>query len=285
VTTGGTTGTTGGKTGTSGGGTDWPAVGMVALVSLAIAVLNATSNIMEAESKGEALDARVPWVLEISSIIVVVALAPFIGWMVRKFPPADGRWARFVGAHVVAATVFSAVHIIGMVLLRKLAYATAGQDYVFADPDGMLRPLFYEWRKDLLSYAGIAFGYWALGFWRAQQAALAMAARPASDARIEIRDGSRVVLVEPAEIAWVEAAGNYVEVHARGATHLVRGTLAAFEAKLTARGFVRIHRSRLVNRARVKAFKPTQSGDLEITLDDDYVIMGSRRFRAAMESA
>ena len=68
-------------------------------------------------------------------------------------------------------------------------------------------------------------------------------------------------------------------------TLLARGTLAAFEERLAGRGFVRIHRSRLVNRARVAAFKPTPSGDLEITLDDGSVIGGSRRFRDALESA
>ena len=59
----------------------------------------------------------------------------------------------------------------------------------------------------------------------------------------------------------------------------------AFEERLAGRGFLRIHRSRLVNRARVAAFKPTPSGDLEITLDDGSVIGGSRRFRDALESA
>ncbi len=77
-----------------------------------------------------------------------------------------------------------------------------------------------------------------------------------------------MTLVDPAEIAWVEAAGNYVEIHVGGATHLARGTLASFEERLARAGFVRVHRSRLVNRARVASLKPTPSGDLEITLDD-----------------
>ena len=84
--------------------------------------------------------------------------------------------------------------------------------------------------------------------------------------------------------SWIEAAGNYVEIHVAGAVHLARGTLAAFEARLAGRGFVRIHRSRLLNRARMTAFKPTASGDLEITLDDGQVIAGSRRFRSSVDA-
>jgi DNA-binding LytR/AlgR family response regulator len=65
----------------------------------------------------------------------------------------------------------------------------------------------------------------------------------------------------------------------------VRGTLASWEAQLTARGFARVHRSRLVNRARIAATKSTPSGDLEITLDGGKTIAGSRRFRSALEPA
>ena len=91
-------------------------------------------------------------------------------------------------------------------------------------------------------------------------------------------------MLDPAQITWIEAAGNYVEIHAGGAAHLARGTLAAFEERLAGRGFLRVHRSRLVNRARVTTFKPTPSGDLEITLDDGSVIGGSRRFRNTLEN-
>lgn len=82
---------------------------------------------------------------------------------------------------------------------------------------------------------------------------------------------------------WVEAAGNYIEFHTGQRSHLVRGTLAAWEARLAAKGFVRVHRSRLVNRTRISAIRPTPSGDVEITLDDSRSIAGSRRYRDALE--
>jgi DNA-binding LytR/AlgR family response regulator len=103
--------------------------------------------------------------------------------------------------------------------------------------------------------------------------------------RIEIRDGGAAVFLQPGDILFVEAAGNYVDFHTAARSHLVRGTLAAWEARLSRSGFVRVHRSRIVNRARISALRPTPSGDIEITLDDGRTLLGSRRYRATLESA
>ena len=64
----------------------------------------------------------------------------------------------------------------------------------------------------------------------------------------------------------------------------MRCTLATWEAKLAARGFVRAHRSRIVNRAHIGALKPTPAGDVEITLDNGAVVSGSRRYREGLEA-
>jgi DNA-binding LytR/AlgR family response regulator len=174
---------------------------------------------------------------------------------------------------------FSLAHILAIFVSREAAYWTVGERYGFFD-GGVALTLLYEWRKDVLSYAAIGAVYW----WSQRQAERPPAERP-GDQRIAIRDGGAAVFLAPREIAWVEAAGNYIEFHTAARTHLVRGTLAAWEAQLAARGFVRVHRSRLVNRARIASIKPTPSGDLEIGLDDGRVLGGSRRYRAALESA
>lgn len=297
MTSGDGSGTSGVKAGTSGGAltlagwrVEWPAILFIAAVASVVAIINATSAIMESQTGGASIDARAAWLYEISSVIMVVLLCPIAGWMVWKVPPpieASWRmWARVAGLHLVAACLFSVLHIAGMVALRKLGYAAAGSVYVFAYEGDLVLPFIYEWRKDVLTYASNAAWFWVFGFWQAQKAAQALLAppvTPAQDQRIEIRDGGRVTLLDPAVIGWVEAAGNYVEIHANGATHLVRGTLAGFEERLAAHGFVKVHRSRLLNRTKVQSFKPTASGDVEITLDDGSVIAGSRRFRAAVE--
>jgi len=269
---------------------EWAAVLFIAAVACVVAIINATSAIMESQTGGPPIDPWAAWLYEISSVIMVVLLSPIAGWMVWKVPPPIDPswrvWARVAGLHLVAACVFSVLHIAGMTMLRKLGYAAAGSVYVFAYEGDLILPFIYEWRKDVLTYASNAAWFWVFGFWQAQRAAQALVApaqEPAQDQRLEIRDGARVTLLDPASIGWVEAAGNYVEIHAGGSMHMVRGTLAGFEERLAAHGFVKVHRSRLLNRARVRSFKPTPSGDLEITLDDGRVIAGSRRFRAAVE--
>lgn len=251
----------------------------IAAVGALVMVLNASSDLIEALQSGAALDPRAPFVWEITSFLIVLPAALAIGWAIRRCPFRASAWLRWGALHLSLATSFSLVHVLGMVWLRKLAYAAAGSVYEFSHGRPLLM-FFYEWRKDVLAYAAIAAAFW----WFADRRAKRTAA-PLVSERLEIRDGSRTVLLDPAEIAFVEAAGNYVELHTATATHLARGALASFETRLAPKGFVRVHRSRLVNRARIRAMKPTPAGDLEITLDDGRTLAASRRYRANLEAA
>ena len=90
-----------------------------------------------------------PMVWELSSVIVIFALIPFIVRFERRFR-LDGRprW-RIVAAHAAAALAFCALHVAGMLVLRKLAYAVVGQHYAF---DSVAIQAFYELQKDLITY-------------------------------------------------------------------------------------------------------------------------------------
>ena len=82
-----------------------------------------------------------------------------------------------------------------------------------------------------------------------------------------------------AEVVWVEAAGNYVELH-RGASGLLhRASLADMQRRLEGAGFVRIHRSRLVRREAVAAVESKPTGDFVVRLRDGRELAGSRRYR------
>ena len=90
------------------------------------------------------------------------------------------------------------------------------------------------------------------------------------------------IRIEPHDILWISSADNYVEYAlAGGRNHLVRGTLAAEEARLTKFNIVRVHRTRMVNLSRVTGLKAGPNGDFELTLDTGQAIAGSRRYRAA----
>jgi two-component system LytT family response regulator len=106
---------------------------------------------------------------------------------------------------------------------------------------------------------------------------------PGAPPCIEIRDGARRIWLDTHDVLWVEAAGNYVELHLRDRGLLRRQTLSAIERELVDVGFVRIHRSRLVNLRHVLATETNDSGDFTVTLTDGRQVSGSRRWRGALE--
>ncbi len=79
--------------------------------------------------------------------------------------------------------------------------------------------------------------------------------RPAS-ARIAIKSQGRILLIDPAEVIAVEAKGNYVALYQVSSSHRLRESLSTMEQKLNGHGFVRIHRSVVVNAAWVEEIKP-----------------------------
>jgi hypothetical protein len=245
----------------------WLAVAAVAVV---VVFVNATSGMIEGEGKHWSE----PLFCEVTSGLAVVALAPLIGYAIGRWPPRADALPAFALLHLGLTVPFSLAHVALIFIVREAGYAAFGGRYGFFD-DGVAMTLLYEWRKDVLVYGAIAATYWM--FRRFQERA-PMA--PAGQERIEVRDGGAVAFVNAGDISHIEAAGNYVEIHTAAKTHLVRGTLASWEARLGARGFVRVHRSRLVNRSKVAALKPTASGDVEIALCDGRTLLGSRRYRA-----
>jgi two-component system LytT family response regulator len=97
--------------------------------------------------------------------------------------------------------------------------------------------------------------------------------------RIPIKSNGRIILLRTEDIDWVEAEHNYVRLHTRGATHLIRETMTAIEAKLNMRKFRRIHRSAIVNVDRIREIQPWFRGDAIVVLDNGHKLTASRNFR------
>jgi two-component system LytT family response regulator len=103
--------------------------------------------------------------------------------------------------------------------------------------------------------------------------------------RLPVRSDGRVELVDPAAIDWIEAADNYVVLHAGGRTHVLRETLAHLEAHLSPEEFVRIHRSTIVRLDRVARLDSALRGDYDVTLRDGTRLKLSRTCRPRLERA
>jgi two-component system, LytTR family, response regulator len=101
--------------------------------------------------------------------------------------------------------------------------------------------------------------------------------------RIPVKAQGRVIIVNVPDIDWVEADGDYVSVHVGPKSWLLRETIAAAEARLALSGFVRIHRSTLVNIYRVHELLPLSKGEFTVVLLDGTQLKLSRNYRFALE--
>lgn len=97
--------------------------------------------------------------------------------------------------------------------------------------------------------------------------------------RLSLKHGGTTVFLEIDRIDYLEAAGNYVHVCAGRQRYTVRETLGSFEARLRTHDFVRIHRSVIVNRRRIRALKPWPTGEYIVTLVSGKELTLSRGFR------
>ena len=94
--------------------------------------------------------------------------------------------------------------------------------------------------------------------------------------RLIVKSSGRVFFVRTEEIDWVEAAGNYVRLHASSESHLLRESMKNMEAKLDPKTFVRIHRSAIVNIDRIKELEPWFHGEYIVIMRDGTRLTASR---------
>lgn len=102
--------------------------------------------------------------------------------------------------------------------------------------------------------------------------------------RIVVRSGRRTRLVPVAGIDWIEAVGNYVRLHCGPESHLASRTLSELEETLAPHGFARIHRSTVVNLARVREFRTEDRRDFTVVLESGKELRLSRTYRAEVEA-
>jgi two-component system, LytTR family, response regulator len=100
-----------------------------------------------------------------------------------------------------------------------------------------------------------------------------------SQQRLVIKDGSAIHRVPWDDIEWIDAAGDYMCIHAGGATHVTRATMKELEAQLDPRRFARIHRSTLVNIDRVETVLPLDNGKYQICIGGGHKLTMSRGYR------
>ncbi len=97
--------------------------------------------------------------------------------------------------------------------------------------------------------------------------------------RLAIRDSGSTTWVVQSHIDWIDAAGDYMCVHANGKTHIMRSTMKALESQLDAGTLQRIHRSTIVNINKIKCMQAHINGEYFLTLDSGQVVKLSRSYK------
>jgi len=239
-----------------------------------VAAVNAINVITIAHEQPEAgLIGPIIWE---GSSWVTLMLFFWIPWVAYRIAPplARPRWKLLV--HVPGVLLFSLVHVAGFVWLRELIYWLADDHYRY----GAFWPqFFYELRKDVLGYALFISGFALIEHLLRQQQLIET---PGQTFTFDIRDGAKLTRVSLSEILAVASAGNYVEFVLRdGRRLLMRSPLSGVESELAPRGFLRTHRSWLINASKMTALKPEGSGDYTVELETINVPL-SRRFPEAL---
>jgi hypothetical protein len=223
--------------------------------------------------------------LETTSHIMVAALLPAIYWLQRRWPL--GADPRNIVVHVLAIVPFSVTRTVGMTGLRLLWFvAILGERYSF--PLTFDR-LFYEFTKDIVNFGMLSAAVMAIRYLLERVPVAAPSAPPPEvdlpPERFTVRKrGGSEVVVNVADIDWIEAAGNYAVLHVGGDTFEIRSSLSKLEAELDPKRFVRVHKSHMVNIARVTEVTPWISGDWRIRLQDGAEVNLSRRYRQRFEA-
>ncbi|MDE1987896.1 MAG: response regulator transcription factor [Alphaproteobacteria bacterium] len=239
---------------------------LIAILVGGINIINVISIVHDEPRAG----VLAPAIWEGSSWLSIVLLA-WIPWLaLKRLPPSARPLWMLCAFHLAVAFVYSAAHVAGFVLMRKAVYALAGSDYRFGP---VLPGFLYEASKDVFGYVVFVAIFWIAGRLTRPHATM-----PSAEALFDIRDGARIVRVRMNDILAVTSAGNYVEFVLRdGRRPLMRSPLSSMESELLPHGFLRTHRSWLVNANQVTGLQPEGSGDYALELGSLRVPL-SRRF-------
>jgi two-component system LytT family response regulator len=105
-----------------------------------------------------------------------------------------------------------------------------------------------------------------------------------SSTRIAIKVKEKIVFINAGDVITISAEGNYVLLQQESSSYLLRETISAVAEKLEPLGFIRIHRSVLVNTAFVEEIKPNPSGEYGLRLKGGKQYTVTRTYKENLKS-
>ena len=103
--------------------------------------------------------------------------------------------------------------------------------------------------------------------------------------RVLVIDGTAEILLDPTQIAWIEAEDYYAAIHAGAKRYMLRESLSSLERRLDRTMFIRVHRTALVNLTHIQEIRNDADGQCLIVLDSGAQLPLSRRRRSEVHRA
>lgn len=102
--------------------------------------------------------------------------------------------------------------------------------------------------------------------------------------RLAVRAAGKTSFVDLEDVDWIEAAENYVKLHAGKASHLVLVAMNTLEKSLDPETFLRIHRSIIVNVGRIQELEPVAHGEYVVTLPHGVRVRSGRSYHETLKA-
>ncbi|HUO15051.1 MAG TPA: LytTR family DNA-binding domain-containing protein [Verrucomicrobiae bacterium] len=102
--------------------------------------------------------------------------------------------------------------------------------------------------------------------------------------KIAIKAKGRILFISPADVIAVKAEGNYVLLQRENGSYLLRESISEMAEKLKSYGFIRIHRSVLVNSGFVEEIKPYPTGEYGLRMKGGKEFTVTRTFKKNLKS-
>ena len=211
-----------------------------------------------------------------SAIAAWIMVLFLVHWL-RLFPLSLASWPRTVIGHTGGSVIFAFGHFSLMIALRIPWYAINGRSFVWREP--FVSNLIVEYQKDIKIYIGFVLVIAAYQFYRRSRA-------PSADAtdRLIVQTRLGEAVLRFGQIDYLEAARNYIVVHADGREFLLRETMGSVLERLAEGPFVQTHRSFIVNMDKVREIRRVDSKQRVVLENGDDVPL-SRSYRGPFQQS
>lgn len=224
-------------------------------------------------------------VWESTSHVATLLVIPLILLFDRWFPISSETWRRSVVAHAILTIPWALAHVAIMYWGRVWIYRIMGDNSGYWWPDWWGQ-FGYEYLKDFRTYLFfLAIIYLYRFVLRRAQGEAGYVSEGDESGPVEVTDRflikklGREFLVRAGDIDWIEASGNYVNLHVGRRVYPLRETMNGISERLMPLGFQRVHRSATVNIDRIVEIFAYDTGDGEARLVSDVSVPISRRFK------